>query len=68
MEYRSCVWRIGSAVALRGHVKFCGSIFGETGEEKLEKRIDVFTGDCAAIDLGAIIGVGETDVDGLIQE
>lgn len=55
MNYRSCVWCIGPAVAPRGHVKFCGGILGESGEEKLEKRVDVFASNCAAIDLGAII-------------
>ena len=62
------MWRICPAVALRGDVKWCGSIFGESGEEKLEKRMSVFASDCTAIDLGAIIGVRETDVDRLIQE
>ena len=57
-----------SAVTFRSHMEGCLGVFRETGEEQLEESVYILPSGGAAVDLGAIIRVGISDVDRLVEE
>lgn len=59
---------VRSAVAFRGHMEGSLGVFWETREEQLEKSIHILSSCGATIDLGTIIRVGVSHVDGLVEE
>ena len=59
---------ICTTVALCGEMERLRRVFRESVQEKFQEGIDVFPSELAGIDLAAILGIGETDVDGLVKE
>ena len=59
---------VGSAVAFRSHMEGSFGVFREPGEEQLEEGIYILSSCGATIDLGTVIGVGVSDIDGLVEE
>lgn len=62
------VRRVRPAVALRGDVEWRVGILGEAAKEELEEGVHVFAGDRTRVHGGTRVGVGEADVDGLVEE
>jgi hypothetical protein len=56
------------AVTFRSHVEGSLGVIWETREEQLEKGIDILSGCGATVDLGTVVGVGISNVDGLVEE
>ena len=59
---------ISTAITLCSKVERLLRVFGETVQEKLQKDIDIFRSELARFHLAAILGIRETDVNGLVEE
>ena len=62
------VWRVRPTVALRGDVERCVCVVREAAEEELKEGVHVFTGDGARVNGRALVSIGETDVNWLVEE
>ena len=49
-------------------MELCPCVFWESAKEELEERVDTFTGDVTPSNLQPIIGVGPSDIHGLVEE
>lgn len=68
MEDGGRVWSVRSAIAFRSHVEGSLGIPWEAREEQLEEGIHILSGHGTTVDLGTVIGVGVSNVDGLVEE
>jgi len=62
------VRRVRASVALRSDMERLLRVLWVAREEQLEERVHVLARDRARVDSGPVIGVGESDVDGLVEE
>ena len=62
------VWDVRPSVAFPGHVELGPRVFWESGKEELKERVDIFTGDVTPADPRSVVGVGPSDVHGLVEK
>ena len=68
VEDSGSVWSVRSAVTFRSHVEGSFGVFWETVEEQLEEGIHILPGCGTTVNLGTIVGIGVSDIDGLVEE
>lgn len=68
MEDGGGVGGVRSAVTFRSHMEGSLGVLWEAREEQLEEGIHILSGHGTTVDLGTVIGVGVSNVDGLVEE
>ena len=68
MEDGGGIGGVRSAVTLCGHMEGSLGVSWETREEQLEESVYVLSSCGATVDLGAVIGVGISDIDRLVEK